>query len=72
MRARGDVGDDSNLGSNLGLAVELAGHPGLVVRPPSARALYVFAHGAGAGMRHDFMAAIATALAARDVAMLRW
>jgi predicted alpha/beta-hydrolase family hydrolase len=76
MRARGDVGLDSNLGSNLGpnlgLAVELAGHPGLVVRPPSARALYVFAHGAGAGMRHDFMAAIAAALAARGVATLRW
>jgi predicted alpha/beta-hydrolase family hydrolase len=55
-----------------GLAVDLDGHPGLVVRPPAARSLYVLAHGAGAGMRHEFMAAIALALAARDVATLRW
>jgi predicted alpha/beta-hydrolase family hydrolase len=55
-----------------GLAVDLDGHPGLVVRPPAARALYVLAHGAGAGMRHVFMTAIASALAARDVATLRW
>jgi predicted alpha/beta-hydrolase family hydrolase len=52
--------------------VELAGHPGLLIRPPAARSLYVFAHGAGAGMRHAFMATIAQALAARDVATLRW
>ena len=32
----------------------------------------MLAHGAGAGMRHDWMAAIAAALAARDVATLRW
>ncbi len=31
--------------------------------PPQARALYVFAHGAGAGMAHPFMAAIANGLA---------
>jgi predicted alpha/beta-hydrolase family hydrolase len=30
------------------------------------------AHGAGAGMRHEFMASVAAALAARDVATLRW
>ncbi|HMG54007.1 MAG TPA: alpha/beta family hydrolase [Kofleriaceae bacterium] len=52
--------------------IDLAGHPGLVVRPPAARALYVLAHGAGAGMRHAFLASIAAALAARDVATLRW
>jgi predicted alpha/beta-hydrolase family hydrolase len=50
----------------------LAGHPGLLRRPAAARALYVVAHGAGAGMRHAFMASIADALAARDVATLRW
>jgi predicted alpha/beta-hydrolase family hydrolase len=55
-----------------GIALDLGGHPGLVLRPPAARALYVFAHGAGAGMRHDFMATIAQALAARDLATLRW
>lgn len=37
-----------------------------------ARWLYVFGHGAGAGMDHDFMAAMAGALAARAVATLRW
>jgi len=52
--------------------LELDGHPALLVRPASARWLYVLAHGAGAGMRHHFMAAIADALAARDVATLRW
>jgi uncharacterized protein len=40
--------------------------------PPSPRAGYVFAHGAGAGMAHPFMAAIAADLAARDVATLRF
>src|SRR5215467_9016518 len=53
-------------------AIDLAGHPGLLVRPAAARALYVVAHGAGAGMRHAFLEAIAGALAARDVATLRW
>ncbi len=54
------------------IEIDLAGHPGLLLRPPGARALYVVAHGAGAGMRHDFLVAIAGALAARDVATLRW
>src|SRR5262245_17489024 len=52
--------------------VDLGGHPGLLLRPPSARALYVLAHGAGAGMRHEFLVAIAAALATREVATLRW
>jgi predicted alpha/beta-hydrolase family hydrolase len=55
-----------------GVAIDLGGHPGLALEPAGARALYVFAHGAGAGMRHDFMCAIARALAACDVATLRW
>jgi len=54
------------------LSLALGGHPGLVLQPPAARSLYVFAHGAGAGMRHDFMATVATALAERDIATLRW
>src|SRR5262249_40395269 len=37
-----------------------------------ARWLYVLAHGAGAGMRHPFMAGVAQALAARGIATLRW
>jgi uncharacterized protein len=46
--------------------------PYLLVRPPTARWLYVLAHGAGAGMRHEFMEAIADALAKREIATLRW
>jgi hypothetical protein len=32
---------------------------GLLVAPPGAKACYVLAHGAGAGMTHPFMAAVA-------------
>lgn len=44
----------------------------LLERPAGARALYVFAHGAGAGMRHAFMDAAAQALAERGMATLRY
>jgi len=40
--------------------------------PQQARACYVFAHGAGAGMTHSFMAAVAAGLAERDIATLRY
>ena len=40
--------------------------------PPTPRALYVLGHGAGAGMHHRFMVAIAGALAERAIATLRW
>jgi predicted alpha/beta-hydrolase family hydrolase len=53
-------------------AIEVGGHPGLLAKPRGARALYVLAHGAGAGMRHPFMAGLAAALAARGIATLRW
>jgi predicted alpha/beta-hydrolase family hydrolase len=46
--------------------------PGILLRPPDAWLLYVLAHGAGAGMRHRFMDAIAEALAARRIATLRY
>jgi predicted alpha/beta-hydrolase family hydrolase len=39
---------------------------------PDARAGCVLAHGAGAGMTHPFMAAMADGLAARGVAVLRY
>lgn len=45
---------------------------GLLLAPPGARACYVFAHGAGAGMAHRFMAAAATGLAERGIATLRY
>lgn len=43
---------------------------GLFVRPSSARALLVLAHGAGAGMEHPSMQGLATGLAGRGIATL--
>jgi hypothetical protein len=45
---------------------------GLLQAPPGARACLVLAHGAGAGMAHPFMAAVAEGLALRGVATLRY
>jgi hypothetical protein len=45
---------------------------GLLIAPPGARACYVFAHGAGAGMAHPFMAQVAAGLAERGIASLRY
>jgi len=45
---------------------------GLLQLPSAARACYVLAHGAGAGMAHPFMAAVADGLAERNVATLRY
>ena len=44
----------------------------LLMRPEKARACFVFAHGAGAGMRHASMEAIAAGLAERGIATLRY
>jgi hypothetical protein len=44
----------------------------LLMRPRDARACYVFAHGAGAGMTHPFMTDAAEGLAARGIATLRY
>ena len=44
----------------------------LLCAPADARAGYVFAHGAGAGMGHRFMADFAGGLAARGIATLRY
>ncbi len=45
---------------------------GLLVRPDDARWLLLFAHGAGAGMRHPFMERMARELGRRSVATLRY
>jgi len=45
---------------------------GLFQTPPAARACYVLAHGAGAGMTHPFMTATANGLAERGIATLRY
>jgi uncharacterized protein len=40
--------------------------------PKKPRATYVLAHGAGAGMNHSFMQAVASGLRDRDIATLRY
>jgi uncharacterized protein len=44
----------------------------LLSLPPGARTCFVFAHGAGAGMAHPFMEAVAAGLAERGIATLRY
>ena len=44
----------------------------LLLRPDNARACFVFAHGAGAGMVHPFMETVATGLCDRGFASLRY
>jgi len=44
----------------------------LLDRPPKARACFVFAHGAGAGMTHPFMETVAAGLGERGIATLRY
>jgi uncharacterized protein len=44
----------------------------LLTQPRQARACFVFAHGAGAGMTHPFMATVASGLGERGVATLRY
>lgn len=59
-------------------ALSFPGHPdrpnidALWLRPRGAKAVYVLAHGAGAGMEHAFMVAMADALAGHKVATLRF
>src|SRR6516165_11413176 len=60
-------------GEELKFDVEQSGEvSALLVCPDSARWLLLFAHGAGAGMRHPFMESIAAKLAAVDIATLRY
>lgn len=57
------------------LTIPLAGGAatsGLLDVPDSAQACFVFAHGAGAGMKHPFMAAMARGLFDRGIATLRF
>jgi uncharacterized protein len=44
----------------------------LLQLPPAAKSCFVLAHGAGAGMEHPSMAAIAAELATRNIATLRY
>ncbi|MGC1712705.1 MAG: alpha/beta family hydrolase [Methyloceanibacter sp.] len=45
---------------------------GLLQAPKNARICYVLAHGAGTGMSHPFMVAVADGLAERGIATLRY
>lgn len=45
---------------------------GLLLRPTDAKAIYLFAHGAGAGMTHKAMESNAQGLAERGIATLRY
>lgn len=45
---------------------------GLLQLPRRAQSCYVLAHGAGAGMTHPFMAAVADGLGERGIAILRY
>ncbi|HEY1139819.1 MAG TPA: alpha/beta family hydrolase [Lysobacter sp.] len=57
----------------VGIEVEAGGRvSGLLQVPASARACYVLAHGAGAGMAHPFMAAVAQGLFEHGIASLRY
>ena len=58
------------------IAIDVGGRSGevegLLQIPPRASHLLVFAHGAGAGMRHAFMESAAAALGAQGIATLRY
>jgi predicted alpha/beta-hydrolase family hydrolase len=57
----------------LEIGIEKAGSvSALLTRPADARACFVFAHGAGAGMAHAFMETVAQGLSERGVATLRY
>jgi len=64
-------------GADVGEPLSFAVHDGLRVSarlllPAAARACYVLAHGAGAGMDHPFMRATAAELGALGIATLRY
>ena len=56
----------------IGIDVGAQRVSGLLLVPPDASACFMFAHGAGAGMTHPFMAAAAEGLSARNIATLRY
>jgi uncharacterized protein len=69
MAAAGDAETSQELKFDVGSHGQVSA---LLTRPGDARACYVLAHGAGAGMRHAAMEAIAAGLAERGIATLRY
>jgi len=63
----------SSVAKSISITVSDTVHvSGLLQNPPHGRACYVLAHGAGAGMNHPFMAAVAAELARRGIGTLRY
>jgi predicted alpha/beta-hydrolase family hydrolase len=58
--------------SSIRIPLEGGQVSGLLAVPARPRACYVVAHGAGAGMQHPFLAAVAEGLAQRGIATLRY
>ena len=56
----------------ISIALKAGKVSGLLVAPKDVRAVYVMAHGAGAGMAHPFMAAVAAGFAERGIATVRY
>src|SRR5689334_9987485 len=62
-----------NTERELRIEMEGGGHvSGILVRPDNAKWMLALGHGAGAGMRHVFMEALAEELARAGVATLRY
>jgi uncharacterized protein len=57
---------------SVSITVDVRQVSSLLQVPSQARACYVLAHGAGAGMVHPFMVAVADGLAERGIATLRY
>ncbi len=66
------MGEIEAIGSRFRATPDRGEVSALLLRPADARWLLVFAHGAGAGMRHRFMAAISAALAGDGIATFRY
>ena len=56
----------------LGISDAIGEVSAFLLRPPDAWLLYVLAHGAGAGMRHQFLETVSASLAAAGVATFRF
>jgi predicted alpha/beta-hydrolase family hydrolase len=56
----------------ISIALKAGKVSGLIVASKDAHACYVMAHGAGAGMAHPFMTAVASGLAERGIATVRY
>jgi hypothetical protein len=71
----GKRGEADGAGPAEPVSIEVPGKgavSALWLEPPAARGVLVLAHGAGAGMHHAFLEALAGGLAARGLATLRY